>query len=160
MKRLLKLGRDPSDPSKRQYLVLWEGNWVNNPTWEPEENIPEDLVREFLVSDGFIDQNGSLSNAELPVSPKKSASPSHRARYASVPEAFEGGPIALVKDGDEIVIDAEKNEMNVNIDETEMQNRKKSWKRPPPRATKGTLKKYAMTVQNASRGCITDGGEI
>lgn len=74
-----------------------------------------------------------------------------------VPEAMEGGPIALVRDGDEIVIDAETKKMDVNVSETEMAERRKSWVQPEPRYKKGTLAKYARVVQNASLGCITDG---
>ena len=73
-----------------------------------------------------------------------------------VPEAQEGGPIALVKDGDEIVIDAETRKLDVLISEQEMEKRRKDWKQPGPKYEKGTLKKYARLVTNASRGCITD----
>lgn len=74
-----------------------------------------------------------------------------------VPEAMEGGPIALVKDGDKIIIDAEKNVVDVEISEQEMDSRRKAWKAPAPRYTKGTLKKYAALVSDASHGCVTDG---
>ncbi|KAL7808682.1 dehydratase family [Trichoderma gracile] len=74
-----------------------------------------------------------------------------------VPEAMEGGPIALVKDGDEITIDAEKRIIDVEISEEEMERRRKAWKAPQPRYTKGTLAKYAKLVSNASTGCVTDG---
>ncbi|KAL3953423.1 dihydroxy-acid dehydratase [Purpureocillium lilacinum] len=74
-----------------------------------------------------------------------------------VPEAMEGGPIALVEDGDHIVIDAEKRAIDLEITEEEMARRRKAWKAPPPRYTKGTLKKYATLVSDASSGCVTDG---
>ncbi|KAK8922691.1 hypothetical protein H634G_00787 [Metarhizium anisopliae BRIP 53293] len=74
-----------------------------------------------------------------------------------VPEAIEGGPIALVENGDEIVIDAEKQVIDLNVPEAEMEARRKAWKAPPPRYTKGTLKKYAALVSDASAGCVTDG---
>lgn len=75
-----------------------------------------------------------------------------------VPEAMEGGPIGLVKDGDTITIDAEKNVMDVvDVSEAEMAERRKAWKAPPGRYSKGTLKKYAAVVSDASQGCITDG---
>lgn len=73
-----------------------------------------------------------------------------------VPEAQEGGPIGLVKDGDEITIDAEDNELNVNISEHEMEQRKKDYKAPPLKYSKGTLFKYARFVKDASHGCVTD----
>ncbi|KAL1854568.1 dihydroxy-acid dehydratase ilv3 [Paecilomyces lecythidis] len=74
-----------------------------------------------------------------------------------VPEAMEGGPIALVKDGDRIIIDTEKSEINLEISPEELQKRRQNWKAPELRAKKGTLKKYASLVSNASRGCVTDG---
>lgn len=74
-----------------------------------------------------------------------------------VPEAQEGGPIALVRNGDEITIDAETLELNLNVDEAELQKRRKEWKAPPLKYSRGTLYKYAKLVQDASHGCITDG---
>jgi dihydroxy-acid dehydratase len=73
-----------------------------------------------------------------------------------VPEAQEGGPIALVKDGDDIEIDAEIRELNLLISDSEMEQRKKEFKAPPLKYEKGTLYKYARNVVDASRGCITD----
>ncbi len=73
-----------------------------------------------------------------------------------VPEAQEGGPIALVKDGDEISIDAENRELNLNVSEEELARRRKEWKAPPLKYSKGTLYKYAKNVTDASQGCITD----
>lgn len=73
-----------------------------------------------------------------------------------VPEAQEGGPIALVKDGDEIEIDAEKREVNLMLSRTEMFKRRSGWQRPPLKYQKGVLYKYAKNVVDASRGCVTD----
>jgi dihydroxy-acid dehydratase len=73
-----------------------------------------------------------------------------------VPEAQEGGPIALVKNGDLIAIDAEKNTLDVQVSDTEMAERRKNWKMPPYKATRGTLYKYIKSVKNASDGCVTD----
>lgn len=73
-----------------------------------------------------------------------------------VPEAMEGGPIALVKDGDGIVIDAEKRVIDLQISDAELQKRKESWVRPQHRVLRGTLAKYATLVSDASKGCITD----
>lgn len=72
------------------------------------------------------------------------------------PEAQEGGLIALVKDGDIITIDAETNSINVNIDKTEIENRRKGWKQPDLKFKKGVLYKYAHNVSSASKGCVTD----
>jgi len=73
-----------------------------------------------------------------------------------VPEAQEGGPIAVVKDGDEIEIDAETREINLKIADAELEKRRKEWRPPPLKYQKGTLYKYAKNVVDASRGCITD----
>ena len=73
-----------------------------------------------------------------------------------VPEAQEGGPIALVQDGDEIVIDAETKKLDVKVSDAEMEKRRKGWVRPALKYEKGTLKKYASLVTDASHGCITD----
>ena len=63
-----------------------------------------------------------------------------------VPEAQEGGPIALVKDGDEIVIDAEARGLDLKVEDAELQERKRAWKQPPLKYQQGTLKKYAKYV--------------
>lgn len=73
-----------------------------------------------------------------------------------VPEAAEGGPIALVEDGDTIVIDADKNVIDLQVDQKTMDARKSKWTPPPPRYTRGTLAKYSQLVSNASEGCVTD----
>jgi dihydroxy-acid dehydratase len=72
------------------------------------------------------------------------------------PEAYEGGLLAIVRDGDRIKIDAQAKEINLCIDETEIQNRFKTWQKPTPNYTRGVLAKYAQTVQSASLGAITD----
>ncbi|MEQ9461369.1 MAG: dihydroxy-acid dehydratase [Phycisphaeraceae bacterium] len=73
-----------------------------------------------------------------------------------VPEAQEGGPIALVCDGDSITIDDETHAITVDVPEDEMAKRKAAWKQPAWKATRGTLWKYIKTVCNASEGCVTD----
>ncbi|MEM9281214.1 MAG: dihydroxy-acid dehydratase [Verrucomicrobiota bacterium] len=73
------------------------------------------------------------------------------------PEAFVGGPLGLVENGDKISIDAEKREMTVHITKKEMAERKKKWNQPKPRYTKGVLAKYAKLVSSASEGAVTDG---
>ncbi|WP_442507601.1 dihydroxy-acid dehydratase [Novipirellula sp. SH528] len=72
------------------------------------------------------------------------------------PEAQEGGPIALVQDGDTITIDAETNRLDVDVDESELAKRRKAWTAPPLKATRGTLYKYIKNVKSASEGCVTD----
>ncbi len=72
------------------------------------------------------------------------------------PEAQVGGPIALLRDGDQITIDAERNELSVALSEATLEARKKDWKEPPLKVRKGSLYKYARTVSSASQGCVTD----
>jgi dihydroxy-acid dehydratase len=74
------------------------------------------------------------------------------------PEAYVGGAIALVKNGDPITIDAEKRELTLNIPAAELKKRRKSWKKPAPRYTRGVLAKYAAHVTSASLGAVTDEG--
>ena len=72
------------------------------------------------------------------------------------PEAFEGGNIGLVKDGDTIEISAIKNSINVMISDEEMENRRKLWNQPEPPVKNGVLFKYFKQVKNATEGCVTD----
>ncbi len=73
-----------------------------------------------------------------------------------VPEAQEGGPLALVKDGDIISIDADKNLIDVDISTDELKSRRKKWVKPPHKFSMGIMAKYVNNVSNASEGCITD----
>jgi dihydroxy-acid dehydratase len=72
------------------------------------------------------------------------------------PEAQEGGPIALVENGDVITLDASKNLIGVNVSDAEMAARRERWQAPPYKANRGTLYKYIKCVKNASQGCVTD----
>jgi dihydroxy-acid dehydratase len=72
------------------------------------------------------------------------------------PEAFDGGPIALIEDGDTILIDAEAKTINVEVSDAELETRRASWTQPAPYATRGTLAKYAKLVSSASEGAVTD----
>jgi dihydroxy-acid dehydratase len=72
------------------------------------------------------------------------------------PEAYVGGTIALVKNGDPITIDAEKRELTLAIPAKELAARRKAWKKPAPRYTRGVLAKYAAHVTSASLGAVTD----
>ncbi len=73
------------------------------------------------------------------------------------PEAFVGGTIALVHEGDSITIDAEERLLQLNVSEGELVRRRAAWRPPPPRYTRGVLAKYARLVSTASLGAITDG---
>ncbi|CCE61557.1 hypothetical protein TPHA_0A04820 [Tetrapisispora phaffii CBS 4417] len=76
-----------------------------------------------------------------------------------VPEAAQGGPIGLVKDGDQIVIDADNNKIDLLVSDAEMAERKSKWVAPTPRYNRGTLSKYRKLVSNASLGCVLDADE-
>ncbi len=73
-----------------------------------------------------------------------------------VPEAQEGGPIGLIRDGDSITIDAKNNEIGVDVTEREFATRRANWVMPAYKATRGTLYKYIKNVKTASEGCVTD----
>lgn len=72
------------------------------------------------------------------------------------PEAIEGGPIAIIETGDKISIDAETNEVTVELSDEEIAARLTKWKKPASRYTRGVLAKYAATVTSASEGAVTD----
>ena len=72
------------------------------------------------------------------------------------PEAYVGGPLALLKNGDPITIDAEKRQLNLDLPAAELKKRRKAWKAPKPRYTRGVLAKYASAVTSASLGAVTD----
>lgn len=72
------------------------------------------------------------------------------------PEAFVGGTIALVKEGDSITIDAHERLLQLNVPETELESRRLAWRPPAPRYTKGVLAKYAKLVSSSSTGAVTD----
>jgi dihydroxy-acid dehydratase len=72
------------------------------------------------------------------------------------PEAYDGGNIALVQDGDTITIDAVNNTISVKVSDGELSSRRAQWQQPQLKATKGILFKYAHSVKNAANGCVTD----
>ncbi|MDX1465338.1 MAG: dihydroxy-acid dehydratase [Halomonas sp.] len=72
------------------------------------------------------------------------------------PEAFDGGPLALVEDGDLITIDAEADTIDVALTDEELMRRRAAWRQPEPRYARGVLSKYARTVSSASTGAVTD----
>jgi dihydroxy-acid dehydratase len=73
-----------------------------------------------------------------------------------VPEAQEGGPLGLIRNGDVITIDAESLSLDVDLSDEELQKRRAEWVMPPYKATRGTLYKYIKNVKDASQGCVTD----
>ncbi|MBQ12532.1 MAG: dihydroxy-acid dehydratase [Planctomyces sp.] len=72
------------------------------------------------------------------------------------PEAQEGGPLALVRDGDRVTIDAESRRIDMEVSDEELQRRREAWTAPPLKHTRGTLGRYIRTVKSASLGCVTD----
>ncbi|WP_300273732.1 dihydroxy-acid dehydratase [Halomonas sp.] len=75
------------------------------------------------------------------------------------PEAFDGGPLALVEDGDRITIDAEADTIDVDLSDEVLMRRRAAWRQPAPRYTRGVLAKYARLVSSASTGAVTDADE-
>jgi dihydroxy-acid dehydratase len=71
------------------------------------------------------------------------------------PEAYKGGPIALIHEGDGVTIDADAGVLTLEVDEAELARRKAAWKEPPPRVARGVLAKYARCVSSASEGAVT-----
>jgi dihydroxy-acid dehydratase len=74
------------------------------------------------------------------------------------PEAQNGGVLAVVRDGDRITIDAEKNTIVLEVPDAEIERRLKAWREPPYRFKSGMLYKYIKNVSSASEGCVTDEG--
>jgi len=72
------------------------------------------------------------------------------------PEAQDGGPIALLQDGDVVTIDAGEHLLAMDVDDAELERRRAAWTMPPYKATRGTLYKYIKNVKPASEGCVTD----
>ncbi len=72
------------------------------------------------------------------------------------PEAIEGGPVALARNGDQVRIDSEKGTIDLLIDASELASRRDAWRRPAFKASRGTLYKYIKNVKSASEGCVTD----
>ena len=72
------------------------------------------------------------------------------------PEAFVGGTIALVEEGDQVTIDADRLLLQLDVDEVEIARRRASWKQPEPRYTRGVLAKFAVLAGPASEGAVTD----
>src|SRR5439155_352195 len=71
------------------------------------------------------------------------------------PEAWVGGPIAFIKDGDAITIDADAKRLTLEVDEAELSRRRQGWQKPAVRVQRGVLAKYARTVGSASQGAVT-----
>ena len=114
-------------------------------------------MREMLGPTGAI-MGAGLGNDVALITDGRFSGGSHGFVIGHVtPEAYVGGPLALVKNGDQISIDAEKREITLKVTKKELAERQKKWKQPKPRYTKGVLAKYAKLVSSASKGAVTDG---
>ncbi|MCE2459532.1 MAG: dihydroxy-acid dehydratase [Pseudomonadales bacterium] len=113
-------------------------------------------MREMLSPTSAINGRG-LSSAVALITDGRFSGGSHGFVIGHVtPEAFEGGPMALVEDGDTITVDAERCEINLGVGTDELAERRRHWQRPEPYALQGTLAKYAKLVSSASEGAVTD----
>ena len=113
-------------------------------------------MREMLSPTSAINGRGLAGKVALITDGRFSGGSSGFVVGHVTPEAFEGGPIGLVEDGDEITIDAEKREINVSITDAEFTRRAGIWRAPEPYTDRGTLAKYARLVSSASEGAVTD----
>ena len=113
-------------------------------------------MREMLAVTGAMKGAGRGADAAL-VTDGRFSGGTHGFCVGHVaPEAVDGGPIAFVRDGDRIVIDAEAHTIDLLVDEAELARRRTDWKLPEPRYTTGVLAKYARLVTGAERGAVTE----
>jgi dihydroxy-acid dehydratase len=113
-------------------------------------------MREMLAVTGAMKGAGRGADAAL-VTDGRFSGGTHGFCVGHVaPEAVDGGPIAFVRDGDRIVIDAAAHTIDLLVDETELARRRTDWKLPEPRYTTGVLAKYARLVTGAERGAVTE----
>ena len=112
-------------------------------------------MREMLSPTGAIIGKGLGADVAL-ITDGRFSGGSHGFVVGHVtPEAAVGGPIALIEEGDEIVIDAETRRIEVNVDAEAMANRRQRWQRPRSGVTRGLLAKYRAEVSSASSGAVT-----
>jgi dihydroxy-acid dehydratase len=112
-------------------------------------------MREMLSVTGAIFGSGLGSQVGL-ITDGRFSGATHGFSVGHIaPEAAVGGPIGLVADGDEIVIDVENRRLDVVVDEAELERRRQAWAPPPPRYRRGALEKYARIVSSAAKGAVT-----
>ena len=113
-------------------------------------------MREMLSPTSAIMGRG-LSQDVAPITDGRFSGGSHGFVIGHItPEAFDGGPLALVEDGDKITIDAERSTISVDLSDDALAQRRSKWKKPAPYAERGILAKYARLVSSASLGAVTD----
>jgi dihydroxy-acid dehydratase len=113
-------------------------------------------MREMLSPTGAINGRGMSAQVALITDGRFSGGSRGFVIGHITPEAYDGGPIALIEDGDRITIDAVRQRIDVEVDTTELERRRTLWRRPEPYARRGTLAKYARLVSSASQGAVTD----
>lgn len=113
-------------------------------------------MREMLSPTSALNGRGLAGKVALMTDGRFSGGSSGFVVGHVTPEAFVGGPIGLLEDGDEITINAVSKEINVHLTEVELDIRRKNWTPPEPYAKAGTLAKYATLVTSASEGAVTD----
>jgi dihydroxy-acid dehydratase len=112
-------------------------------------------MREMLAVTGAIFGRGLGKDVAL-ITDGRFSGATHGFSVGHVaPEAADGGPIALVADGDEIVLDVPGRRLDLLVPDEELARRRQTWSPPPPRYTRGALEKYARTVSSAARGAVT-----
>jgi dihydroxy-acid dehydratase len=113
-------------------------------------------MREMLSPTSAINGRGLSTDVAL-ITDGRFSGGSHGFVIGHVtPEAFDGGPIALVEDGDRITVDAESREITLHVDDAELARRKAAWQQPAPYADRGILAKFAKLAATASEGAVTD----
>ena len=113
-------------------------------------------MREMLSPTSAINGRG-LSNDVALITDGRFSGGSHGFVIGHVtPEAFDGGPIGLVEDGDTITVDASAKEITLHVDDATLEARRANWRKPAPYATSGLFAKYACLVSSASEGAVTD----
>ena len=115
-------------------------------------------MREMLSPTSAISGRGLSENVAL-ITDGRFSGGSHGFVIGHItPEASDGGPIALIEDGDGITIDAEGRTITLHIDAVEMDRRRAKWRQPAPYTDRGILAKYSRLVSSASKGAVTDQG--
>jgi dihydroxy-acid dehydratase len=129
-------------------VIRYEGP-VGGPGMQEMLSVTAALVGEGLGGDVALITDGRFSGG------------THGLMIGHVaPEAALGGPLALVKEGDEVVVDVDARRLDLVVDDDELARRREGWVRPPPRYTGGVLAKYAALVSSASEGAVTTGGRL
>ena len=113
-------------------------------------------MREMLAVTGAIKGAGLGKDVLLVTDGRFSGATTGLCIGHVAPEATDGGPIALVRDGDEIVLDVAGRTLDLNVDPDELARREKEWSAPPPTHTRGVLAKYARLVGSSARGAVCD----